>query len=113
VDTQPESSGQPNEVDKEFEKYLQIAHVTRELWWVPYDVVAEMDSKMLAAFRMKAAEFQAKHYEELAKIMGDDLITLLLKKKEDGGYSLARMVNKMNLANYKQEEIFRDALRSS
>lgn len=90
--------------DEEFQFFLQKARATRELWWVPYEEIAMMNSKELSAFRIVAAEFEAKHYEALARISGDEMLHALMKEKEDGGVALGHLLNQIMLRAYKEAQ---------
>lgn len=101
-----------NLVDEEFLNYLRQAKVTRELWWIPYEVVAQMSAKEIAAYRIIAAEYEAKFFQKLALALGDEfLMTNLLceitegDEKEKARVNRGHIINRMNLESYKQRWI--------
>jgi hypothetical protein len=98
-----ESQEQPNILeDVEFQFFLKKAHATRELWWVPYEVVADMCEKEISAFRIIAKQFEVRHYEMLSLIYGDEIMVALQKGEQDKGETLARIVNTIYLRSYKE-----------
>jgi len=67
----------------EFRHYLNIAILSRELWWLPLSEVKEIWKRQnemeIGAFQLAAAEAEAKFYQKLATVAGGDIANMMLQ----------------------------------